>query len=282
MWRKYLPVVSIILYLTALIVFGIRSFNSSKYPNPSEAYYLNDYAEVFSSTFANYQVEEAEYIYNASKGIKKVGGAQIVFVSFLMKEGETVADYDKTRIFREWQIGKNNMGILAMLLFKQANDDAVDNYNLVEFQFEVSDKMMIYFTVSEQLRVYNATLNHYLPKGTLTNPYDYDLELGAASMINEIGNLLFEKVYSMPEEVIPQEDFDADFEEYWWEDESASNYETREPLSMTDFFLSPYGRIYDRIIFGSLSALLAVATGGAGIMKAKGGSSSGAGLFGHR
>ncbi|NCA96569.1 MAG: hypothetical protein EOM77_00050 [Bacteroidia bacterium] len=282
MWRRSLPLVAVFAFFAALIVFGIRSFTANEYPYPSEAYYLNDFADVFSPTFENFYVNEAENLYQSSKDIANTGGAQIVFASFLLEEGETPADYNKTTIFREWKIGQNNMGLLALFLFEKVNDDVSNNLDLVEFQIEATDKMMIYLTISEQLEIYNRTLNYYLPKGTPTNSYDYSLEMGAASFMNECLNTIYGEVYEMDNQVIPQNEFDAEFDEYWWEDESTSVYSADTSLNMMDYFFSPYGTIYDRVIFGSLSAILVVATGGAGIFKAKGGWSGGAGLFRHR
>lgn len=282
MWRKSGLLIAVFAFFAALIVFGIRSFTANEYPYPSEAYYLNDFADVFSPTFENFYVQEAESLYQSSKDIANTGGAQIVFATFLLEEGKTPADYNKTTIFREWKIGQNNMGLLALFFFEEVNDNTSDNLDLVEFQIEATDKMMIYLTISEQLDIYNRTLNNYLPKGTLTNAYDYNLELGAASLMNEYLNTVYGEVYEMDNQVIPQSEFDADFVEYWWEDESTSAYSADTSLNMMDYFFSPYGTIYDRVIFGSLSAILVVATGGAGIFKAKGGWSGGAGLFRHR
>jgi hypothetical protein len=282
MLRRAGLLVFVLGFFAALIVFGIRTFTSSEYPYPSEAYYLNDFADVFSPTFENFYVREAENLYEVSKDIESTGGSQIVFATFLLEEGQTPADYNKTTIFREWKIGKNNMGLLGLFFFEKVNDNEVDNYDLVEFQIEATDKMMIYLTISKQLDIYNRTLGHYLPSDTLTHQYDYNLELGSASMMNEFLNVLYGEVYAMPNNVLSQEEFDPAFDEYWWEDSSPSIYQTETPLNMFDYFFSPYGTVYDRIIFGSLSAILVVATGGAGIFKAKGGFSGGAGLFRHR
>lgn len=282
MLRKSGLIIAVLAFFAALVIFGIRSFSGSEYPAPSEAYYLNDFADVFSPSFENFYVHEAESLYEKSKDIENTGGAQIVFATFLLEEGQTPADYNKTSIFREWQIGKNNMGLLALFFFEKVNDDASNNLDLVEFQVEATDKMMIYLTISEQLDIYNATLNYYLPKGTPTNAYDYNLELGSASMMNEYLNTIYGEVYAMDDQVIPQSEFDPDFASYWWEDDSPSAYRTETSLSMFDYFFSPYGSIYDRVIFGSLSAIFVVVTGGAGIFKAKGGWSGGAGLFRHR
>ncbi|MDD3207783.1 MAG: hypothetical protein PHV19_04680 [Bacilli bacterium] len=282
MLRKAGLLISVVAFFAALIVFGIRSFTTNNYPAPSEAYYLNDFADVFSPTFENYFIGEAETLYQTSKNIEQVGGAQIVFATFLLEDGQTPANFNKTTIFREWKIGNNNMGLLALFLFEKVNDEPYANYDLVEFQIEATDKMLIYLTVSKQLSIYSKTLLHYLPDEQLTNPYDYDLEIGSASMMNEFLNALYDEVYDMPEQVFPQDEFDSAFHDYWFEDESPSQYNANESMNIFDYFFSPYGTLYDRIIFGSLSVIFIIVSGGAGILKGKGGFSAGGGLFRHR
>jgi len=282
MLRKSLLFIAIIGFFAAIVAFGIRSFASNRYPYPSEAYYLNDFAEVFSSTTENFLIGEAESLHETTKDIEDVGGAQIVFATYLLEEGEDLSDYDKNIMFEEWKIGQNNMGLLAVFFFSRISDETIGCYDLVEFQIEASDEMMIYLPVTTQLNIYNRTLGYYLPKGTPTNPYDFDLEIGAASMMNEFLNVAYGHIYDMPDEVIPQEEFDPSYETHWLSDDSPSRYKANYSLNMLDYFFSPYGTVYDRIIFGCLSALFAVAGGGAGIFKAKGGMSSGGGLFRHR
>ena len=174
------------------------------------------------------------------------------------------------------------MGLLALFLFEKVNDEPYANYDLVEFQIEATDKMLIYLTVSKQLSIYSKTLLHYLPDEQLTNPYDYDLEIGSASMMNEFLNALYDEVYDMPEQVFPQDEFDSAFHDYWFEDESPSQYNANDSMNIFDYFFSPYGTLYDRIIFGSLSVIFIIVSGGAGILKGKGGFSAGGGLFRHR
>lgn len=267
---------------TALIIFAIRVFSTNQYPYPSEAYYLNDYAEMYSATTENYLIGDAENLYETTKNIPNVGGAQIVFATFIVEDQADVSNYNKTTIFREWKVGKNNMGLLALFFFDQLNENEIDNFELIEFQIEASDKMMIYYPVITQLDIYNRTLNTHLPKGTPTYPGDLALELGTASFMNELINVAYANIYGLNDEVYPQAEFDPDFEQYWWDDSSPHQYHADQPLDLFAYFFSGYGSIADRIIFGSLSVLTLLATGGAGIYKGGGGWSAGGGLFRRR
>ncbi|MFA5481219.1 MAG: hypothetical protein WC282_02410 [Bacilli bacterium] len=282
MLRKLGFLLGILGFFTAIIIFGVRSFTGNEYPYPSDAFYLNDFAQVFSGSTSNYLVGEAEALFEKTKEIEHVGGAQIVIATYLLDSRDQLAEYNKTTMFREWKIGQNDMGLLAIFYFVEINEETSDNYELIEFQIEATDKMLIYYPVQLQNNIYNQTLGKYLEVDEKTSPYDYDLEMGTACMMNGLVNVAYQDIYNMPAQVYPQAEFEVDYDEYWWNDNSANRYQTNKSLDMFKYFFSPYGTIGDRIVFGTLSALMVVATGGAGIFKAKGGFSSGGGLFKHR
>jgi uncharacterized protein len=80
-----------------------------KIPEPSEALYVNDYADVISEETTRYIVEKNDYLYETT-------GAQIVIVTLSGLGGENIEKYAYS-LFNEWGIGsaEKNNGVLFLM-----------------------------------------------------------------------------------------------------------------------------------------------------------------------
>jgi uncharacterized protein len=161
-----------------LIVFGVRSCASHEYPRPSEAFYVSDYADMLGPSVENFLISESEYLYESTKDIPDVGGTQIVFTTFELGSEAELGAYDKVDLFNEWQIGKNQMGVLVILYFVPVDTiDETEYLSLTEVQIATGDQMAEFVaTTSLRLMVIDSIERH-LPSGTPTYSYDYDLAL---------------------------------------------------------------------------------------------------------
>jgi hypothetical protein len=276
--RSLLAVATLVL----LIVFGVRSCANHEYPRPSEAFYVSDYAEMLSPTVENFLISESEYLYETTKETPDVGGMQIVFATFELETESELGSYDKRDLFSEWKIGKNEMGVLVILYFvPQETLDDTDYYGLTEIQVEIGDVVAEYMATISFSTMLSDTVERYLPSGTPTYSYDYDLELGVATFMNAILNVAYGDIYEDPDNVVSHDDF-----VYWYQEEyfptadvtTAKN--TTSPMNVFLYFFSAFGSVTDKVLFGAFALVFALA--GSLAVKGAGGFSSGAGLFRHR
>jgi len=111
-------------YIYALIIFLLLLFPSSVFAivNPTNNFYINDYANILSS-------ETEEYILSKSIALNNVDGTQIVVVTVPNLGGYSLEEY-ANELFNTWGIGskdKNN-GLLLLLALEER-----------EFRVEVGD-----------------------------------------------------------------------------------------------------------------------------------------------
>ncbi len=282
MFKFIIRAILVVGCFVALIVFGVRSCSSHEYPLPSEAYYVNDYAEVLHPATAEFIVHESESLYEDTKDIETIGGTQIVFATFEVESDAEIAEYDKNSLFREWEIGKNDMGVLVILFFTSQEVDSIKQYDLRQMQIEVGRHQEGFYTPTELNQIYLRTLDAYFPPDSLAYAYDWDLALGVGSLMNELLNVAYGEIYQQPENVVPQSEFDP-----WFTDDYLENYtytgdlNTTDQMSILGYFLSFGGWSADKILFWAFAALTMMA-GGFGMVKAGGGSSGGGGLFKRR
>ncbi|MFA5235345.1 MAG: hypothetical protein WC399_00615 [Bacilli bacterium] len=268
--------------LVMLIIFGVRSCASHEYPRPSEAFYVSDYADMLGPSVENFLISESEYLFESTKDVPDVGGIQIVYTTFLLESEAELGAYDKVDLFNEWKIGKNEMGILVIMFFVPLETvDETEYYSLTDIQVANGDVMAEYMgTISLEIIV-KDTFEHYLPTGTPTYPYDYDLALGVATSMNALLNIAYGDVYDDPDNVVSQDNF-----VYWYEEEYLPTADVSSPKDTTNsmnvflYFFSAFGSVTDKLLFGAFA--LAFALAGAMTVKGAGGTSSGAGLFWHR
>jgi uncharacterized protein len=211
-------------FIVAGIVLLFNSCSKSGYPRPTDAYYLNDYADALSGAAELYIVGEGLDLYEDTIELED-GGAQIVVATFLLAEGETAADYDRTELFRQWKIGANDMGILLLLLYEQGEFAPT----LVEAQIEAGYHVEAYAFAYE--------LDAYLDEANLFEP-----DIGAyesEKRIMEVYFRILEGVYrdAYDTELIwSLDDYEIDYDVYY----SDSLYDADIPMDLISYALSPY------------------------------------------
>ena len=102
-------------YLTLIIIINIfiPIISVNAIVQPTNNFYVNDYANILS-------LETEEYIIEKSLAINNVDGTQIVVVTVPNLEGRTIEDY-ALNLFRNFGIGdrENNNGLLLLLALEE-------------------------------------------------------------------------------------------------------------------------------------------------------------------
>lgn len=173
--------------LALLLVFTLSSCKIKEYPNPTKEYYVNDFAHAFHPITKKAIVLEGEGLYADTKDIEGIGGVQIVFATFIIENLDDIANYDRTDIFRQWKIGKNDMGILVLMFFTEGEEDGINYVYLEETQIEVGDNMESFFSGGLQGQMLDKTI--------YSDDYD-DLDSKVAYLLYELLTFVYEDIYS--------------------------------------------------------------------------------------
>lgn len=104
--KKTVPLIVIILFIFC-IPFKV---GAAKIPSPSQAFYVNDFADVLDGT-------TKQYIQNAAFTLDSKTTAQIVVVTVKQLEENQDINQFATDLFRDWGIGnkEKNNGVLILL-----------------------------------------------------------------------------------------------------------------------------------------------------------------------
>ena len=239
---------------------------NSEYPRPTEDYYINDYADVLMQATRATITKEGDRLFDMTED-EIDGGTQIVFATFQVATLSEIAEYDKTNIYREWKIGKDDMGLLILLFFTPSND--TNELELVETQVEIGYRMEQYLIPSRIAQIVEDTLYN--------EEWDYLIDMGVASLLYELLSAVYVDIYGY-------ESFNYDMDEYW---DYLMDYvpdTSYEPSAMTtlSYLISPYSTYWDKILALLPIAFFMFYGGGVGILKAGGGSSGGHGIFRRR
>ena len=248
--------------LSLIIVFLLLLLTGCKqktYPDPTSKFYVNDYADALMSYTEQEIVAYNRYMYEV------YGEIQIVYATFMVSSFEEMANYDKTDLFRQWEIGKNDMGLLIILFFEPILIDDYESETLVGYAFEIG---------------YN--LEPYLPAGYLgrTTEEIFSIEDYADITDLMVMHLNYELLNKLYVDLYDETPIDYDMDLFYEEMMDAPYIPDDEP---NDWLI--LSTLFDgsntSIIFIILFALLG---GGFGFLKIKGGggSSGGAGIFKRR
>jgi uncharacterized protein len=230
--------------IVAGIVYLVNSCSNDTYPRPSAAFYLNDFAGALSGAAELYIVGEGEDLYEDTMDYED-GGAQIVVATFLLEEGQTAADYDRTEIFRQWKIGKNDMGILILLLYEEG--DLLPE--LVDAQIEAGYHIEGY--------AFAYDLDAILDDADLFEPDigSFETEKRIMQVYFTVLEGLYRDAYDT-ELIWDLEDYDIDYDTYY----SYSATDTELPMDLIAYIFSPY------LDWGSKIGYVAVTLLGIGLM----------------
>ncbi|RJX26061.1 MAG: hypothetical protein C4537_03280 [Acholeplasma sp.] len=253
----------------SLILFGCQN---DEYPRPTAEYYVNDYANVLYQATRDSITREGERLYEWTED-EVDGGAQLVVATFEIENLSEIAEYDKTEIFRQWEIGKNDMGLLVIMFFMPETIDEIDYLVLKETQVEVGYRMEQYLTPGELGNIVDNTL--------YSDEWAFDeLDISVMHMVYELLSVIYTEAYGY-------ESFNYDMEvyrEYLINNPDVSDDDSHLPLSFILYLLSPFSSSSDRLS-AILYVVIFLVLGGGGLAvrnKGGGGSSGGMGIFRRR
>lgn len=250
----------IFLIFLILSIVSLVACQKKPYPDPKPKFYVNDYADALMTYTENQIVAYNRYLYEI------YGEIQIVYATFLVETPEEMANYDKTDIFRQWKIGKNDMGLLVLLFFEETNVGTTLSTTLVGYAFEVGYR-----------------LEPYLPAGYLGQTATETLLSDAHSDITDlmVMHLNFELLNKLYVDLYEETPIEYDIDEFYDEMIHAPYVPDGDSQSNLWFLSSLFNGSQTSIIFFIIFAFIG---GGFGVFRLRGGggSSGGAGIFKRR
>lgn len=238
-----------VLALAAMLFAALSSCNKKKYdyPRPSKEFYCSDFAGALLPGSRRSVIAEGERLYEDTKDIKENGGAQIVVTTMLLDNAEEVAEIDRTELFREWRIGKNDMGLLILLLFVESGE----YLELISAQIEIGYRMERYITAARAGEVIDNCLYNEAWEGSL--------DMGLGEMYYELLSDIYVKAYGY-------ESFDYDMEsyrEFLYSYSDGTYADALLPMSFFVYLLSPYSSSWSKV-FGIAGIVVVLLLGGGG------------------
>lgn len=257
MIKKVFCTIAIFVALLALL----SSCTKEKYPNPSKEFYVNDFADALLPGSRQTFLAEGERLYVDTKNEPNNGGAQVVVVTMLVESEEKADEIDRTELFRQWRIGKNDMGLLILLLFVEDGEEKL----LVKTEIEIGYRMEQYVTAARAGDVIDNCL--YNPE------WEGSLDMGLGEMYYSLLDTIYTQAYGYSS-------FDYDMEVYRQHLINAEDEDTQIPMSLIAYLFSPYSSVWSKIF--TVLGFLLLSGGGIGIFAVRkrggGGSSGGYGV----
>ncbi len=258
MLKKFALIIKILI-ISAVFVLPLFACSSREYPRPTREFYINDYAEALLPGTKTLILLESERLYKDTKDFEN-GGAQVVVATMLVENESEVDEIDRTELFREWRIGKNDMGLLILLLFVEEEEEKY----LISAEIEIGYRMEQFITAGEAGN---------LIEDCLLNPeWEGSLDMGLGELYYELITLIYVKAYGY-------ESFNYDMEDYRTYITTAEEDTTSVPMSLIVFIFSPYSSVWTKIF--ALLPIILLGGGGLGALfgrRGGGGSSGGYGV----
>ena len=150
------PKFHVLILLLGLLTL-LSACSQREYPKPTDGYYANDFADILYGATREQIISEGELLYDDTMELSD-GGAQLVIATFEVEDRDAIANYDKTDLFREWEIGNNDMGLLVILFFVRETIDGTDYLVLEETQVETGYRMEQVLTPTTLGTILDGTL----------------------------------------------------------------------------------------------------------------------------
>lgn len=267
MTRKLFRFVIFIGVIVAIVYFAMGAGN--KYPRPSRLFYVSDFADVLTDGTTDLIIQNAENMFVVTED-EGEGRTQIVIATFLVDSLSEIAEYDRTELYREWEIGENDMGILVLLFFTESVEEDITYVHFEEIQVELGYQMEAYITTIEIAHAIDETIL-----------IEEDFNLGVVHLYFELSRLVYANAY--PDVFEP---FDYDMEEaaLYLESypEGELGWESDLPMNLLLYLFSPFASISGLLTYGGIALLVFFLGGGTIMTLGAGGSSGGKGVFRRR
>jgi hypothetical protein len=253
--------------LLSIVLFGCQK---DQYPRPTRSYYVNDYANILDEATRKSITLEGERLYELSED-QIDGGSQLVIATFEVEDIVEIENYDKTDLYRQWEIGKNDMGVLVILFFVPNTIDDIKYLELVESQIEVGYRMEQYLTPT--------TLGTIIDNTLYSEEWDY-LDMAVMHMVFELLNKIYVDIYDYY-----SFNYDMAFYQEYLDTYVSTGDDQVSPMNLILYLFSPFSSSSDRFTAIITTILFVVVGGGGGVLlknKGGGGSSGGMGIFRRR
>lgn len=260
--KKLLLVIAVCIIVLLVLLF-VTECGGSKYPNPTSEYYINDFADALLPWSRQCVLVEGERLYEDTVN-ESEGGAQIVVATFLVESEEKVDEIDRTEIFREWKIGKNDMGILVLMIFCDQTDEQTEITDrvLMSTQIEIGYRMEQYLTASKAGELIDNCL--YNPE------WEGSLDMGLGELFYSLLEIVYTEAYGYESFTYDMEIYSENLIEYQEENEQL-------PMGFFAYLVSPYSSTWSKMFAMLALALCGVLGGGFILGRNKGGGGSSGG-----
>ncbi len=157
----------IVIILSLLFLFYLTPhIEAKKYStlNPSSAFYVHDdnYALLTATQYQIFYSSTNLYENSLTVSDKKIQGAQVVVVT--LDENSLI---NTTTLFNEWEIGKNNMGLLLVLYY----DFSDEVPQLTSISFEAGTQMLNYITAFDFRLLYDEFVEPFMDEISIMQLY---------------------------------------------------------------------------------------------------------------
>jgi len=198
--------------MNLFLLFSIFGCKEDKdYPDPTKAFYVNDFANKLTPAVESTITREGERLFEFETEDGDKPGVQIVFATFLVKNETDVASYNLSDIYNQWGIGKDDLGILVVYFYVEDIDDS-DISSLKQVQIEIGYQMEVYLSPSEAGQILDNTIMSGEDEQIETAHLLYEL-------LSEVYLEIYDRnfTYNMDEYQIYMDTFDeyADHDDIW-------------------------------------------------------------------
>lgn len=253
--------------LLGLVVIGVYYLVlfllPTDFSNPTREFYVNDYADVFTSASMDHFLTKSEEVYERTKS-KDLGGLQIVTATYTYEEG-TSETRNKTDLFRKWKIGENDMGLLLLYSYTAS---ASGQLRLTKSEAEVGYRLSGYLTAGSLGTIFDDSLGKVKDYTDL-----YSLQIAQAKAYGEILEHVLPDAYGI--NVIP---FDEEAYKQYQIDYAGPAYPKSVPLNALDYSFSSHGNLFLALGWPLIFIGVFVFGGGVAFAIGHGGRSGGGGV----
>lgn len=199
--------------LWILIIFSFMSLfllgcESTQVINPTEHYYINDYADVLNDATIFNIAGEGDRLFNSTDDIMHPG--TILIVNTFLNDGENDLETNEVDdLMNRWSIDNNGMGVIINIYFRYSGD-ALELY---ETDYAISPLFEIYMNDYQMNFIINRTLYH-------SNWEDTDrIDLPVMHMYYELLEFIYVNIYDYVNFTYDMNIFELYLDSYQGDDE---------------------------------------------------------------
>ncbi len=261
-------------YLSIIIILSLIGFLVScsrrEFPRPTKEFYVNDFANVFSSSLKHFLIHENERLYDDVDDDGNKPGAQIVYATFVVKTVEEEANLrgmGGVDLFNEWRIGKNDLGVLVLFIYMEKEEGDAKTKSLTGHPVILTGYQLDQYLVPSKIdQILASTLET-----------DEVYEIGIMHLMCEILSIIYVDIYGY-------NSFDYDMEqlEDIYYNYHGTDYGDSISMSLIFYLLSGHSTLGEKLLSLLPFALVFIISGGLVFNKGGGGLSGGTGFFRRR